>query len=95
MLTGKAADDFEAWIASQMYERFISQASVSELDPLCLQALQAEWLNTVRYEGEPLFDNAFALYWKYKTPSFNYQQITEDAIRKANAIYNTFYETSR
>ena len=87
-LTGKAADRFQEWIDGQLYTRFISQNHISELDEVCKEALEAEFLNTFNYEGQPLFDYCFGFYWKWKTQELNFQIIFMNALGEANGAFN-------
>jgi len=87
-LTGKAADKFQEWIDSQMYDRFVSQASISEIDPICLEALEAEFLNTFNYGGTPLFELSFINLWEIRTYGDTVQSVTSTAIKAAGMYYN-------
>ena len=97
MLTGHAADKFLFWAASQKNDRDINQYNVSDLDEVCLIALQAEFANTLQFKGKPMFDNFFDMFWRHKTKEFNYQGITKVALEMVNTIINSIHrnETNR
>lgn len=90
-LTGKAKQDFEQWCEDQLYDRFISQHHLSELDETCLNALIIEffdfigiYINVLKYEEK----------WKiivntqFKYTFESRQEAITEAIIKANELYN-------
>lgn len=80
-LTGRAAEDF-ADQSELDYHEFI------KLPETCQNALIIEWLGTIQYKGNPLFELCFEIYWKIKPDWMSFENVCGQAITKANELYN-------
>lgn len=85
-LTGKAKEDFKKWFieTKDLYDSF-----ENELRLMCdtrLNALIIEWFDSVEYDKiSSLWDYCFYGFYRGLR---DYTQATEQAIKKANDIYN-------
>ncbi|QES93138.1 hypothetical protein F0358_10675 [Empedobacter brevis] len=84
-LTGKAKEDFEFWLFNRNHpEEYYNRELISKT---CLNALIIEWFDSVDYlENTSLWEYCFE--HEYSNKLGTYKFIIEQAIIKANDIYN-------
>lgn len=101
-LTEKCLNDYNTWIYTNhpdnlisencgygygMFERDLEQLLLIIPEP-CQNALIIEFLDSVQYKGNPLFELCFEIFWKIKTDGQSFNDVCIQSIEKANEIYN-------
>lgn len=99
-LTGRAAEEFLTRI---YYSEDTDQASdesnkelliyhaekwIDNQDERFVTLLIIQWLDTIQYKGNPLFELCFEIYWKIKPDWMSFENVCGQAVEKANELYD-------
>jgi hypothetical protein len=92
ILTQKCKQDFNEWYTSWMLV-FLRKREITNFyeQPILMQYGEyIEFFNTSKYEGKPLFDYVFSIYYDLKIESQTHNDLVRLSIEKANEIYNKY-----
>ena len=98
-LTGKCKEAFEKWYNVNLermnyldlYTDTFDERGFYKMPESMRWGVYVDFLNTKKYNGKPLFDYVFSIFFKLKIESQNHNDLVRQSISKSNELFNDGY----